>query len=92
MPRLVGGMLDHDFYIPSNDSPIYSDTCDRISFELADLIHNCKFESDMIFLRFVSPQAIQNFSSRYLIKCVEDIAPIEGALHFTVEDWVESAA
>src|SRR3972149_8882142 len=82
--------LHRDIGLPSETEPDYGDDKDTVSFSLDDLVHNRTFESDLIFLRFVSEADIQNFSAEYLITCVENLKPVCGTLHFIVEDWIAS--
>jgi hypothetical protein len=58
------------------------------SFQVPDLVHRRRFESNLIWLRFLDANAFRNFSCTYFITCVENIEPVTGQLHFLVgEHW-----
>jgi hypothetical protein len=89
VPSIMSPFWMHsDVNLPSEEAPTYSDKQDTVSFELGNLVHNRTFESDLIFLRFANADVVQNFSCEYFITCVEMIEPIQGSLHFTVQDWI----
>ena len=89
-PR-VPNIMTRDFPLnipPSNEeAPSYSDHDNKVWFDIADLVHNRAFESELIWLRFANEDMIQNFSAEHLITCVESMEPIRDRLHFTVDEW-----
>ena len=81
-PHLGATFSRHLFRDPQR-TPSYEDG-NIVSFQVPDLVHRRRFESDMIWLRFREVNAVRNFSCRYSITCVENIEPVTGHLHFLV--------
>lgn len=86
--NLALGRFHREMRLPSEDEPTYSDDGTTASFDIANLVHNRTFDSELIWLRFQADNLIKNFSADYEITCVEIVEPIRGSLHFTVEEWI----
>jgi hypothetical protein len=67
----------------------YGEKGDQLHFHIQKLVHHRTFASSLTFLRFRSVDQIRNFTSPYCITYVEAPEPIEGDLHFTVENWTQ---
>jgi len=82
----IGGTFSQIAY-GNSDGPYYEDS-NIIWFQISDLVHQRRFESDMIWVRFLDAAAIRNFSCTYFISCIENIEPVTGKLHFLVgQHW-----
>lgn len=85
-PRLGGGTFPRPLFHGS-DGPHYEDS-NVVSFQVPDLVHRRRFESEMMWVRFLDATAIKNFSCTYFVTCVENIEPVSGKLHFLVgQHW-----